>query len=111
MALHPCAEPGCPNLTDTTRCTTHHKAKRKASDRKRPNARRRGYGHRWQQTRARALTYMPTCQCGEPATDVHHLDGQGPNGPRGHDMLNLQTMCHSCHSKTTATAQPGGFNR
>ena len=57
------------------------------------------------------LKAMPTCRCGQPATDVHHLDGQGPTGPRGHDYTNLVAMCHACHSKVTATEQQGGWNQ
>jgi 5-methylcytosine-specific restriction enzyme A len=108
-----CAEPGCPTLTDQTRCTQHHKAKRKAEDKRRPNAQARGYDKHWQRTRTAYLTAYPICQwpegCLTPATDVHHRDGQGPNGPAGHDWANLQGLCHSHHSKVTATMQPGGF--
>lgn len=111
MSLTVCAEPGCPSLTDTTRCDQHRKAKRKAEDRRRPNARARGYNKRWERTRANMLNAQPYCQCGQPATDVHHLDGLGPTGPRGHDYMNLKAMCHSCHSKVTATEQQGGWNR
>ena len=105
-----CATSGCPELTEGTYCDTHRKQKRKASDAKRPNARQRGYGVKWQRTRSLMLTLCPTCQCGEQATEVHHIDGLGPNGPRGHDYFNLEPLCKSCHSKRTATNQPGGFN-
>lgn len=45
------------------------------------------------------------------ASDVDHIDGLGPLGPRGHDPDNLRSMCHPCHSKRTAADQPGGWNR
>jgi 5-methylcytosine-specific restriction protein A len=81
----------------------------------RPSARARGYDQRWEQTRASYLAAFPICQhkagCLEPATQVHHLDGEGPKGERGHDWGNLQGLCHSHHSQLTATEQPGGFNR
>jgi hypothetical protein len=45
------------------------------------------------------------------ATDVDHIDGRGPKGPRGHDWSNLRALCHSHHSKRTARDQPGGFSK
>jgi 5-methylcytosine-specific restriction protein A len=102
-----CAEPGCPSLTDHTRCDTHRKQKRRQEDRRRPTATQRGYNKRWERTRRTLLNAMPYCECGAKATDVHHLDGKGPKGPRGHDMFNLKAMCHACHSRITATTQSG----
>lgn len=110
-----CAEPGCPELTNTTRCPAHMKQKRRAEDKRRPNARQRGYDARWQQTRAQYLQAFPICQwpdgCLNPATDVHHRDGHGPRGDRGHDFSNLQGLCHAHHSKVTAREQAAGWNR
>lgn len=96
--LRVCAEPGCPNLTPTgSRCPEHRPW--------RPSAHKRGYGARWQRTRTRVLRSHPDCDlCGRPATQVHHIDGQGPNSPNGHNPSNLQPLCHSCHSRITATA-------
>lgn len=79
---------------------------------RRPSAARRGYNARWQRTRARTLSERATCEhegCDLPATDVHHLDGLGPQGPRGHDPANLQALCHPHHSQVTAREQPGGW--
>lgn len=108
-----CAEAGCPALTEGTRCETHRKQKRRTEDARRPNARARGYDQHWERTRRSFLAAFPVCQwhegCLNPAVDVHHLDGQGPNGGQGHDWSNLQGLCHPHHSKTTATMQPGGF--
>lgn len=113
MTLRVCAEPGCPNLAHGTRCETHRKAKRRQDDRRRPTARQRGYDNQWEQTRRSYLATFPTCQhpdgCLTPATDVHHRDGQGPTGEHGHDWANLQGLCHSHHSQTTAREQPGGY--
>lgn len=73
----------------------------------RPSFYQRGYDHRWQRTRRRFLRTHPTCErCGAPAQDVHHLDGLGPLGPRGHDPANLQPLCHSCHSRITNEGMP-----
>lgn len=109
-----CAEPGCPNLTDETRCPRHQKAKRRREDRRRPNSRARGYDSRWERTRAAYLRLHPWCEdeagCIERATDVDHVDGLGPTGPSGHDPENLRALCHSHHSRRTARDQPGGWN-
>lgn len=105
-----CAQRGCPALTDSTYCPPHTSARRKASDAKRPSARDRGYDHKWQATRARHLHLYPLCvQCGKPATDVDHIDGLGPLGPRGHDETNLRSYCKAHHSQRTARDQPGGW--
>lgn len=36
------------------------------------------------------------------ATEVDHIDGLGPLGPRGFDPDNLQAMSHRHHSRKTA---------
>lgn len=108
-----CMEPGCPTLTDATRCEAHRKARRRKQDARRPSAAARGYDERWRRTRRSFLRAHPVCQheagCIQPATDVHHLDGLGPRGPRGHDRENLVSLCHAHHSAITAKMQPGGW--
>ena len=110
-----CAERGCPELTDERFCETHRLDSRKASEAKRETAQAKGYDARWRQTRKDFLRAYPVCQdemgCVAKATDVDHIDGLGPNGPRGHDWTNLRAFCHSHHSKRTAKDQPGGFSR
>ena len=79
----------------------------------RPNSTARGYGHPWRRTRGRYLKHHPTCEhehCDQPAIEVHHLDGLGPKGPRGHKWDNLQALCKSHHSSITAHEQPGGWH-
>lgn len=109
-----CLEQGCPDFTEGTRCDRHRKQKRRASDAKRPSAAQRGYDSKWRRTRAEYLRTHPICEdergCIQPATDVDHIDGLGPNGPRGHDAENLRAMCHSHHSQRTARDQKGGWN-
>jgi 5-methylcytosine-specific restriction protein A len=112
--LRPCTQPGCPTLVATGYCDQHTKERRRASDAKRPSASQRGYDAKWRRTRADYLRTHPICEdpegCIAPATDVHHLDGLGPNGPRGHDHQNLESRCHSHHSQETAREQRGGWN-
>lgn len=99
----------CPELVQTgrcPRCTT-------AAEQRRGTARQRGYDARWQRTQAAHLRKHPLCVepgCLRPATDVDHIDGLGPLGPRGHDPGNLRSYCHSHHSKRTAVDQPGGWH-
>lgn len=108
--VHVCAEPGCPELTDGTRCDEHQKAKRRASNAGRTSSAKLGYDERWKRTRRAFLRDHPLCPCGRRATDVDHIDGRGPLGPHGHDHANLQALCHSCHSSKTARYD-GGFGR
>lgn len=108
-----CATPGCPTLVPRGHCDKHRKAKRRESDRRRPDATARGYDRKWKQTRKDYLRLHPLCEdesgCIEPATDVDHIDGQGPLGPKGHDFTNLRALCARHHSQRTARDQPGGW--
>ena len=92
------------------KCATHHTEYARTIDKRRPNARQRGYDSRWRATRAAYLHSHPHCvQCGAPATDVDHIDGAGPLSPRGHDWSNLQALCHRCHTAKTNTQDGGGW--
>jgi 5-methylcytosine-specific restriction protein A len=80
----------------------------------------KGYDTAWRRTRARFLLVHPYCECAEctllpmplkpVATEVDHVDGLGPLGPRGHDWSNLRSMTKAHHSRETARNQPGGWN-
>jgi 5-methylcytosine-specific restriction enzyme A len=97
----PCSWPSCPNLKP---CPDH----------RRPTAAARGYDRRWGATRAAYLRTHPTCEqagCHTAAVDVHHLDGLGPNGPKGHAASNLQALCKRHHAGITARMQPGGWHQ
>lgn len=113
-SLSVCVEPGCPELTESPRCEAHDRRARREREAGRPSATARGYDAEWRRTRAAFLQSHPICEdpevCIEPATDVDHVDGLGPKGPRGHDPNNLRALCHSHHSRRTARDQPGGWN-
>lgn len=65
---------------------------------------------RWVRVRNRKLRQQPACErCGKPATDVHHIDGQGLTGPDRYNIANTESLCHSCHAKETAATTYGGF--
>lgn len=116
VALQVCPTPGCPALTPTGPCPTCRKAKARA----RGSARSKGYDRRWERTRAAYLDEHPLCECETHtalppllrplAEHVHHLDGLGPRGPRGHDPSNLQALTQRCHARVTAIEEPGGWN-
>lgn len=92
-----CVHPGCVALvTSGSRCERH-----RLPEKPRPTAAERGYDSQWQATRARYLRRYPYCAaCGQPATDVHHIQGRAA----GDDDDNLLALCHSCHSSTTRRA-------
>jgi 5-methylcytosine-specific restriction enzyme A len=111
----PCAQPGCPHLTRRgRRCPEHARAYERA----RGSAAARGYDARWQASSAAYLAEHPWCVCGPdccpagcklPATDVHHLDGLGPTGPRGYDPANWAALHRRCHARVTVREH--GFGR
>lgn len=107
-----CARPGCPFLTEPgeSRCPDCETT----ADRARGSAAERGYDGRWRAFRADYLLRNPFCEdssgCARLATDLDHLDGLGPLGPRGFDPENCQGLCHSHHSAKTAR-ENGSFGR
>lgn len=111
-----CPTPGCPTSTPGGRCDEC----RAKANRRRGSSTSKGYGERWKRTRTAYLREHPYCQCPEHlaqpeilrprATQVDHIDGLGPHGPRGFDWSNLRGLTASCHSRRTAQDQPGGWN-
>lgn len=109
-----CSLPGCPQLAYGGRCEDH---KRKA-EQQRGSAAERGYGGRaWRVARRAVLRRDPVCMlCKQaPATVADHWpDGrkellrQGVSDPDA--VHRLRGLCRSCHSKSTAQHQPGGWN-
>ena len=91
----------CAAISDGPYCKQHRD--------NRPSFHRRGYTRKWSKFRAEILRTRRYCEwpegCSEPATDLHHLDGLGPKGPRGFDPSNLQPLCHRHHSMITQREQ------
>lgn len=125
-ALRPCAgSPLCPELVEGGGYCAEH---RRLRDLARGTAADRGYDKTWRTTRADYLAHhaprknylgvsVPICEnCGRCAEEtqhpleVDHIDGLGPDGPRGHDPTNLQALCRPCHQTKTAhqTGTAGG---
>lgn len=81
----------------------------RAHDARRGSSASRGYGAEWRAVRAEHLAAEPACrECGAPGTDVDHIVPRSRGGSDGH--ANLQTLCHACHSRKTAT-RDGGYGR
>lgn len=121
-SLRPCAEVGCPNLTNKgPRCTDHTQSYRRDYETHRRPERDltlKFYRSKvWQSARRGVLRAEPCCRdCHErdgravPATDVDHIvafrDGGDATAPS-----NLRPLCKGCHSRRTmaATRAAGGF--
>jgi len=55
----------------------------------------------WKKLRRMKLARSPLCEeCRRPATDVDHKVSIHKGG-HPLDMTNLQSLCHSCHSRKT----------
>lgn len=109
-----CSEPHCFNIAPAGRgrCPECQAAYRKRASLRRNTASERGYNAVWRKTRAAFLRAHRACEdasgCTAPATEVHHIDLGGPNGPHGHDPENLQALCHKHHGEITG--RTSGFN-
>lgn len=109
-----CAIPGCREYraADAKYCARHAQQFADNEQDRRGTAAQRGYGARWARYRRAFLSAHPICaapECGRAATDVDHITAvRGPNDPLFWEPSNHQGLCHSCHSRKTAT-ENGGF--
>ena len=107
-ALRVCRKLGCQELTRSSFCEAHkdeeEKRKRemwKRTNANRPSSAKLGYGRRWQRLRKMQLAREPLCrECDGIATQVDHIVPKSEGGTD--DQENLQSLCHSCHSRKTA---------
>ena len=111
-SLGTCSVDGCPELTRERYCERHQAEADRASDARRPSARERGYDAQHERERRRYLAAHPTCEhpgCTDPSEVLDHIDGLGPNGPRGHDPANWQALCGPHHRAKTNLEDGGGW--
>jgi len=107
----PCAWPGCSETCIERYCPKHKrltaKQRGKALNQSRPSPADRGYDARWRRIRAEVLATEPLCRvCGQPATEVHHIQPLRLGG--SHDGSNLAPLCHSCHMRIEAQHRARG---
>ena len=115
-AAKPCSWPGCPALVRGrgSYCLEHAQQVQQRTDARRGSSAQRGYGYRWQRLRAMFLSANPLCadpfniHADHPvlATDVDHILPRSRGGRDNWD--NLQALCHSCHSRKTASETQRG---
>lgn len=90
---------GCGHrIASGERCPCERKRKAEA-DKRRPNARERGYTSQWDKARAEFRKANPTCaRCGKPATEVDHIVPHRGDKSLMWDRKNWQTLCRPCHA-------------
>jgi 5-methylcytosine-specific restriction protein A len=123
----PCHKPGCPAVCVESFCPAHagHAEKQADAVRQRYEAQRgnsapHGYSHRWRKLRLHILRRDPTCNCAQPgcttccgrgcacpSVDIHHILSLVRGGSDA--AVNVQGLCHDCHSYKTAT-ENGSFS-
>ena len=107
--LRPCRHPGCTVLVPDGYCDAHRPKER---DRRSQEAQ----GWRWmyqtdkwtKDLQPAQLLQKPFCRaCAQRglrvrATDVDHIEPHRGDWTKFTDRANLQSLCHSCHSRKTA---------
>lgn len=79
----------------------------------RPNFYDRGYDKRWSKARRLHLSSYPVCViegCGQPATDVDHIESVRDRPDLKYAPHNFRSLCHSHHAQRTARDQGFGGN-
>lgn len=81
----------------------------RAADAERGSAASRGYDTEWQALRKLFIDANPQCiLCGAPAKHVDHIRTIREAPWLRLEPSNLRSLCHSCHSRHTATSLPFG---
>ncbi len=112
-ALSICSTPGCPEFTSSGRCA----GCRQEADQRRGTAHQRGYGKKHQQFRQAVLARDSVCVvCGQEPSVVadHHPHSRRELIDMGcdpDDPAYGRGVCKRDHDRSTAVAQPGGWNQ
>jgi 5-methylcytosine-specific restriction protein A len=118
QAPRTCTYQGCSIIVPKGRCEQHALQARQQQDRetdaRRPTAAQRGYDARWRIVRDNQLQEFPLCALCEKkgraisAECVDHIVPIVAEVAGLYEPSNLQSLCHSCHSRKTAS-EDGGF--
>lgn len=109
--LRPCRYPGCCILTRDAYCAAHQPAMKKQADSRSEQSKTWRWMYKtdaWtKRLRPNQLAREPWCaECDKiglrvRATDVDHIVDHKGNPELFYDPGNLQSLCHSCHSRKT----------
>lgn len=109
----PCSEPQCgkPTVHGSHFCADHQSDNHLIRERKRYDAVERAPYHNWyslavwRRLRILKLHGDPMCErcLREPATEVDHKIAHKGDWTLFLTLSNLQSLCHRCHSRKTAT--------
>ncbi len=121
-APKPCAAPGCRALVRGGRYCPAHQDKAREAEQARNRRAREGdpflWSGKWRGIRAAYLKRHPTCaECGQPATQVHHVIPRALAPALALDWRNLAAYCVACHAVAHHragsgwAANPGGKGR
>ncbi|WP_454917288.1 HNH endonuclease [Xanthobacter sediminis] len=79
-----------------------------AADKRRPNARERGYTTAWDKARAEFKKAHPTCaRCGAPTEVVDHITPHRGDKALMWDRKNWQPLCGPCHNRWKQATERG----
>lgn len=101
----PCTHPGCGKLTIDGRCQKHSF---KEVEKQRPNASKRGYGHKWRIVSKQYLQSNPYCvdclskDIVKASKVVDHIIPHKGDYDLFWDQDNWQALCKQCHDSKTA---------
>ena len=114
LPIKPCRHAGCPELVRGGGYCEKHKTedrsvKREIQGERGSSARYHNlyFTRRWREMRAAQLVAEPFCrECGKMgrrtrAEDVDHIKPHRGDKRIFYDPANLQSLCHSCHSRKT----------
>lgn len=105
--LHPCAQPGCPELVPQGRCKVH--AVQQEHQRTNWQARRWYRRTAWQWKREQVMVEQrytcAVCHVITTKLEVDHITKHGGDYAKFHERKGLQGLCSTCHAQKTARGE------